>query len=148
MTTDEFCKKWHLKLVKPISYYKIPDKIYHVTAALYHHDNDKTTVFAIMAVDYTPENKQWITFNLTDEDVDVLDQRFEIVTELGTTHADKVQEFLKELMISNPSLANKIKELDVLNQSDRKITIGVEETKNLTGYTGCGAGCGCEVLPK
>ncbi len=74
MTQSEFEEKWHNKLVRPLGHYKIPDKEYFVTACLL--DERK---FAIMATDYSPENKHYITFDLGDEELKELENRFEIL---------------------------------------------------------------------
>ena len=75
MTQSEFETKWHYKIVKPKGeHYAIPAKEYIVTACLLDPKR-----FAIMATDYSLENKQWITIDLDDEDIERLDDRFEIL---------------------------------------------------------------------
>jgi hypothetical protein len=74
-----FSDKWHYKVVVPKGKYQIPQKEYVVTAALLDHGaEDGISIFAIMATDYTPENKQWITFHLNSQEVEDLDNAFEI----------------------------------------------------------------------
>jgi hypothetical protein len=75
----EFAQKWHYKVVTPKGKYQIPQKDYVVTAALLNHGAEEgITIFAIMATDYTVENKQWITFHLNSQEVEDLDNAFEI----------------------------------------------------------------------
>lgn len=116
MTALEFEEKWHQKLVRPKSYYKIPDKEYIVTAALF----DEETTFAIMATDYTLENKQYITFKLSEEEVDKLDERFEILGDYNNIDSEIVFEIAGSWMHEG-------KECWVVNS--KNYTNGVE-TKN------------------
>lgn len=80
MTQDEFAAKWKDKIVRPkrIRYDWIPGEDYVVTAALYEWDGD-ITIFAIMSLDYTIENKRWYTFHLPEEELDVSLADFEIL---------------------------------------------------------------------
>lgn len=72
-----FEEKWHRKIVKPKGLkYNVPDKEYFVTSAL---EYETETIFAIKALDYSIENKHWITFHLTSEDAAKLDDGFEIL---------------------------------------------------------------------
>jgi hypothetical protein len=78
MTFEEFENKYHRKIVKPIGkLYNIPNKEYVVTAALYNYYNE--TIFAIRALDYTIENKQWITFRFDNNKIKECMSDFEIV---------------------------------------------------------------------
>jgi hypothetical protein len=81
MTPEQqsFEAKWHKKIVRPKGkYYQIPIKFYNVTAALYEWDGDET-IFAIMAEDYSPENKHWFTIHLAPEELSKLDEDFDII---------------------------------------------------------------------
>lgn len=82
MTQSEFEVKWQYKIVKPSGHYKIPDKEYAVTACLLDsYISDTMTKFAIIALDYSLENKHWICLDLAPEEVEKLDERFEIIGE-------------------------------------------------------------------
>lgn len=67
----DFEEKWLNKVVRPTGHYNIPDKNYLVTAALYHWE-DNITKFAIFSDGF-------ITFDLEDDEVELLDERFEFV---------------------------------------------------------------------
>lgn len=76
---EGFANKWHNKIVVPNGKYQIPQKEYIVTAALLDYGAENgVTIFAIMAKDYTPENKQWITFHLNNQEVEDLNNAFKI----------------------------------------------------------------------
>lgn len=80
MTTEQqaFEAKWHMKRVRFAGHHwQIPVKDYVVTAALL--GEAKETVFAVMAVDYTRENRHYITFNLASQQLPDLDKAFEIL---------------------------------------------------------------------
>lgn len=93
ITQEEFEDKWQGKIVKPLGHYKIPDKEYFVTAALL--DQPSGNKLAIMATDYTPENKQWITIDLADEEVELLDERFEILGDYNNIESESINEIIK-----------------------------------------------------
>jgi hypothetical protein len=82
MTQSEFEKKWHREWVKLNPerklYKDIPDKLYIVTAALY---NDEEVIFAIMAHDYSLENKHWFTCKIEPKDLDEHMACFTIMTD-------------------------------------------------------------------
>ena len=79
MSQSEFEAKWHHKIVRPRGlHWQIPIKDYRVTACLYEYEEGKVTIFAIMALDYTPENKHWFTFHLSPSDMEWLDKDIEI----------------------------------------------------------------------
>ena len=77
MTQLEFENKWHGKVIRPKGVYEILNKEYFVTAALIEEGG--CSVFAIMAVDYTIENKHYFTFRMSPEEVSKLEDGFEIV---------------------------------------------------------------------
>ena len=83
MTQLEFENKWHYKVIRPTGHYNIPDKEYYVTACLLEFIPNSYIVisakFAIMALDYSLENKHWFTFDLSLEQIQDLDQRFKIL---------------------------------------------------------------------
>lgn len=84
MNENEFAKKYLNRLVRYTGeHYKIPkDVTYWVTAALYKHDDDGNTVFAIMSEKWNPpKNIDWFTFHMGDEELKYLDD-FEIVGDL------------------------------------------------------------------
>ncbi len=97
MTPEQFEKKWHQKLVKPIDHYNIPIKEYFVTAALL--DEDGCAKWAIMATDYSLENKQWITFDLAPKEVELLEDRFEILGDYNNIESESIQEVIGTEMI-------------------------------------------------
>lgn len=77
-TLESFQERWLYKLIHVKSYYTaLPDVTYIVTAALWKRGN-QPAVFCIMAEDYNVENKHWYKMNLSDEDLEKLDERFEI----------------------------------------------------------------------
>ncbi len=81
MTDDQkaFEAKWHMKQVRLRGiHWKLPIKDYVVTCALLKRDGDET-VFAVMATDYTTENKHYITIRLASEQLSHLDEDFEII---------------------------------------------------------------------
>ena len=80
MNAEEFEEKWLYKKVKPLGlHYKIPIKEYIVTAALYCYEPNNITIWAIQALDYTLENKNWFTFRLNSEEVEIINTDFEIL---------------------------------------------------------------------
>lgn len=91
MTQSQFENKWYCKKVKPTGHYNIPDKEYFVTACLLENNGAK---FAIMATDYSLENKQWITFDLTLDEVEKLGERFEILGDYNNIDFEILFEFL------------------------------------------------------
>lgn len=75
-----FAEKWKNQKVRLRgTFYELPDKEYVVTAALYKWDSGDVTVFAIMAVDYTLENKHWFTIKIAPDDFEKCMGDFEIV---------------------------------------------------------------------
>ena len=50
-----------------------------VTAALYQEYDDKTTILAVMADDYTPENPRWFTIEIPEADFDVCMEDIELI---------------------------------------------------------------------
>lgn len=80
MNQAEFENKWLRKKVKPLGkHYQIPIKEYVVTGALLEYEANKVTIFAIMALDYSTENKHWFTMHIAPEDMHWLDEDFEII---------------------------------------------------------------------
>ncbi len=81
MTQEEFESKYHYKIIKPRGgYFKFPIKEYIVTAALLNYeDNGKTTILAIKALDYSLENKQWITIKIDKDELEARLEDFEVV---------------------------------------------------------------------
>lgn len=96
MTQDQFEQKWYLKLVKPTGHYQIPDKEYFVTCSFLTEDGAK---FAIMATDYSRENKHYITFDLAPDEIQELDNRFEIIGEYNNIESESVQEVVKSELV-------------------------------------------------
>lgn len=98
ITQKEFEQKWHYKKVKSKGYYKIPDVEYYVTACLLDSAPESNcfqlTKFAIMACDYSSENRNWLTFDLAPEEVDKLDERFEILGDYNNIDFEILFEFL------------------------------------------------------
>lgn len=81
----DFAAKYHLKVVKPLGfYYNIPIKEYYVTSALLNWEDEKTTIFAIKALDYNLENKNWFTFHIDSETLGVAMSDFEIIRDFDT----------------------------------------------------------------
>lgn len=83
MTQEQFEQTWHFKIVRPkLQHYKLPDKEYIVSSALYNHDEEKgekITTFAIKAVDYSLENKHWITIKIGESEFEKCMADFEII---------------------------------------------------------------------
>ncbi len=84
MTQEEFEQTWHFKIVRPkLQHYKgFPDKEYIVSSALYNweeENGEKITIFAIKAVDYSLENKHWITIKIGESELEECMADFEIV---------------------------------------------------------------------
>lgn len=81
MTQEEFEKKWFQQWVKPRGiHYKIPQKNYIVTAALYKGGAEEESIFAIISEDYKPgANPEWFTLHVNEEDLVKLDEDFEII---------------------------------------------------------------------
>lgn len=102
MTQEELNEKWLRKLVKPKGYYNIPDKEYFVTSAVL--GQDCFLKFAIMATDYSRENKQWITIDISDEkEVGALDDRFEILGDYKNINHEIVFKYYKDETIDDIS---------------------------------------------
>lgn len=97
MTPEQFAAKWHHKLVKPIDHYNIPVKEYFVTSALL--DKEGGAKWAIMATDYNKENKQFITFDLIPKEVELLEDRFEILGDYDNIESESVQNIVGEEII-------------------------------------------------
>src|SRR5688572_29044363 len=93
MTQLEFETKWYHKRIKPLNYYIIPYKEYFVTACLLE---EKGAKFAIMATDYNLENKQWISFDLGFDEIDKLDERFEILGDYNNIDFEILYEIIGE----------------------------------------------------
>lgn len=76
-----FETKWHYKVIRPLNkHYQLPQKQYVVTSALLDYENEnKTTIFAIKATDYTFENKHMFTFKIDKSEIDVCMSDFEII---------------------------------------------------------------------
>lgn len=85
MNALDFETKWQTKIVRPTAYglavYSwLPNKEYKVTASLLDWEDDgKTTIFAVLALDYNLDNKHWFTFHFTQDQVAALDTIFEII---------------------------------------------------------------------
>jgi hypothetical protein len=83
MTAEQqkFESTYHYKVVRPLGkVYQIPQKEYIVTSALLNWEDDgKTTIFAIKALDYTVENKQWITIKIAADEFEKCISDFEVV---------------------------------------------------------------------
>lgn len=88
----DFETKYHYKIVKPLgNYYKIPIKEYIVTSALLNwEDDNKTTIFAIKALDYSLENKQWITFHIGSDEFEKCMADFEVIKDGFDEHVKPV----------------------------------------------------------
>lgn len=97
MTQEQFEQKWYLKLVKPTGYYQIPDKEYFVTGCLLEENGAK---FAIMATDYSRENKHYITFDLAQDEIEKLDSRFQIIGDYSNIESESTQEVLKSELVN------------------------------------------------
>lgn len=97
ITQLEFENKWHYKIVKPTGHHNIPDKQYYVTACLLDvatdSDGSPISKFAIMALDYNVDNKHWITFDLSREEIEYLDKKFEIFGEYNNIEEEILLEF-------------------------------------------------------
>jgi len=82
MNQEEFEAKWLHKKVRIKQWTtfakSFPDKLYSVTAALYHFDKEDESIFAIIAEDYNAENKHWFTIYLKDENLHTLEGLFTI----------------------------------------------------------------------
>lgn len=71
MNQQEFEQKYHYKVVRPKGeVIKIPIKDYIVTSALYKYEQGDTTILALKALDYTLENKHWITIKIAPESLE------------------------------------------------------------------------------
>ena len=80
MNAKEFEDQWFKKIVRPLgTHYQIPIKDYLVTAALYEWE-DGNTKFAIRALDYSTENKQWFTINIAPDEFELCMSDFEVVS--------------------------------------------------------------------
>lgn len=78
----DFESKYHFKVVKPRGevYKNLPIKEYIVTTALLNwEDNEDTTIFAIKALDYTLENKHWITIHIKKDELEKCMADFDII---------------------------------------------------------------------
>ena len=76
---QDFENAWFRKTVIPLGkIFDIPIKKYIVTAALYKFEND-ITIFAIMALDYSLENKHWFTLRIESEKLEESLNDFKIV---------------------------------------------------------------------
>jgi len=91
MTRQQFEEKWYLKTVKPTGHYEIPDKEYFVTCSILQPHGAK---FAIMATDYTLENKHYITFDLAQEEIEELENRFQILGDYKNIESESIQEII------------------------------------------------------
>jgi len=80
MTPELFEQQWRGKRVRLKGYYKLPDTTYVVTAALYQHEEDKTTIFAIQSERYTFENKEWYTIKMGEEEFEKCIANFEVIS--------------------------------------------------------------------
>lgn len=101
----DFTDKYHFKIIKPLGkhYQNIPIKEYIVTSALFNYEDDnKTTIFAIKALDYNLENKHWITFHIDTKEFDKAITDFEIIR-------DGYEDYVKPKIISE-SLATYVGE--------------------------------------
>lgn len=97
---EDFANKYHFKVVKPLlNHYKdLPEKEFIVTSALYNWEDDgKTTLFAIKALDYTPENKHWFTIKIAADEFEKCIADFEIIRD-GREETKPV--IIDELLIS------------------------------------------------
>lgn len=77
----DFELKYHYKIVRLLgNHYKLPIKNYIVTSALLNWEDDgKTTIFAIKALDYTLENRHWITIKIAADEFYKCMADFEII---------------------------------------------------------------------
>lgn len=81
MTPEIFEEQWYGKRVRPKSrYYQIPDTTYIVTAALYQHESDGETIFAIRSERYTRENKEWYTIHMGKYEFEARIADFEVIS--------------------------------------------------------------------
>jgi len=76
----EFETKWHNKWVRARGeVYKIPQKEYYVTSALYKWEKD-VTILAVMSRDHSPpETIEWFTIKIAPEDLDKALADFEVL---------------------------------------------------------------------
>lgn len=93
MNQSEFETKWYHKIVKPKGHYGIPNKEYYVTACLLEENGAK---FAIMATDYSKENKDWISLDLGEDEIHKLEERFEIIGDYNNIDFEILFEFVAE----------------------------------------------------
>lgn len=80
----DFGNKYLHKIVRPLgTYYEIPIKEYIVTAALLEFEENGVTIFAIKALDYSVENKHWITIRIARDELEERLADFEILRDGG-----------------------------------------------------------------
>lgn len=92
MNAIEFETKYLNRLVRYRGeHYQIPtDVTYWVTAALFEHDENGITIFAIMSEKWNPPNNvDWFTFKLAPEELAELG-KFEIVGEFDASSLNEV----------------------------------------------------------
>jgi len=78
-TPELFEQQWRGRRVRTRGYYQVPQTTYIVTAALYRHKENNITIFAIMSERYTPDNKEWYTIEIADDEFDKCMADFEII---------------------------------------------------------------------
>lgn len=126
MTQEEFENKWYHKLVNPKGRYEIPNKEYFVTACLLEDNGAK---FAIMAIDYNLENKQWITFNLSKEELDGLDQDFEILGDYNNIDFELLFEIIDIWKAQKDEFEN-LEEGEYITVNTKEFVKGATTTNN------------------
>ena len=97
--------KWLFKLVRPKSYYQIPDKEYFVTGCIQNR-------FCIMATDYNPRNCHFISFDLAPEEWDLLDDRFEILGDYNNIEYEILYIFKEGGLVDTYNFTNKVETKD------------------------------------
>ena len=82
MDAAEFEAKWYNQIVLPRgNYFKIPMKVYMVTAALYEYEENKDTILAVVSEEYNPpDNIEWFTIKISPEDLEEALADFEILS--------------------------------------------------------------------
>ncbi len=81
-TQASFENQWWYKVVVPRMGGKLdglPVKRYLITAALWQYNEDKSTILALYAFDYSLENKHWFTIHVKPEDMEATLGSLEVI---------------------------------------------------------------------